>query len=252
MKARVLIALLVLGLASGVAWAQSMDSIKVQVASNGVNFLTDANGMTLYYYTLDTNGQSACYGQCADRWPIFYSETLSVSSPLNAADFGTITRTDGTKETTYKGWPLYYWYKDKNPGDMLGEGVGKVWYILEVPHYTVMIGTKKDVGNYLVDGSGNALYYFAKDSVGQSACTGNCIQNWPVFAPDKLVVPSALAAADFSTIDRPDGTKQLAYKGYPLYYYAKDKMRGDLVGQGVGNNWYVVDPVKFNPMAASR
>jgi predicted lipoprotein with Yx(FWY)xxD motif len=150
-------------------------------------------------------------------------------------------------QTTYKGWPLYYWYQDKSAGEMKGEGVGKVWYVLDVPPYTVMLGTAKPLGNFLVDGDGKTLYYFTKDSVGRSACEGNCIHNWPAFAPESIIVPSVLNSADFSMITRADGTKQLTFKGYPLYYFVKDKVRGDVTGQGVGKVWYVVDPLDFEP-----
>jgi predicted lipoprotein with Yx(FWY)xxD motif len=231
---------------AGIAAGQT-DSIQVRAAPNGVNYLTDDSGMTLYYYTVDTNGQSACYGPCEKAWPVFYAESPAVSSPLTASDFGTITRTDGSKQTTYKGWPLYYWFQDKVAGDMTGEGVHKVWYILTVPAYTVMIGTNKAVGNYLTDGSGNTLYWFTKDSVNTSACSGNCIKAWPAFTADSFVVPSALNASDFGTITRSDGATQATYKGYPLYYWAKDKTHGDVTGQNVGKVWYVIDPEKFPP-----
>ena len=231
---------------AGVAAAQS-DPIQVRAAPNGVSYLTDDSGLTLYYYTLDTNGQSACYGPCEQAWPVFYADSPKVSDPLMASDFGTITRTDGSKQTTYKGWPLYYWFQDKVAGDMKGEGVHKVWYILKVPAYTVMIGTNKAVGNYLTDGSGNTLYWFTKDSPNMSACSGDCLKAWPAFTVDSFVVPSALDASDFGTITRSDGTAQATYKGYPLYYWAKDKMHGDVTGQNVGKVWYVIDPEKFAP-----
>jgi predicted lipoprotein with Yx(FWY)xxD motif len=46
-----------------------------------------------------------------------------------AGDFGTITREDGKKQTTYKGMPLYYFAGDKKAGDVTGQGMGKVWYV---------------------------------------------------------------------------------------------------------------------------
>ncbi|HUI69750.1 MAG TPA: hypothetical protein VL354_04460 [Spirochaetia bacterium] len=236
---------LVLG-AAGFTWAQDA-AVQVQTASDGTKYLTDSKGMTLYYFTLDTNGQSACYGDCEKAWPIFYAKDLTVSSDLDAADFGTITRTDGTKETTYKGWPLYYWVQDKAPGDMTGEGVHGVWYILKVPPYTVMIGTAKPVGNYLTDGDGKTLYYFTKDSSGMSACTGDCIKAWPAFTASSVVIPSALDASDFGTITRDDGSMQVTYKGYPLYYFIRDRYRGDITGQDMGKVWYVINPQKFPP-----
>ena len=243
------IALLFAGLTAfvGVVGAQSQYTIQVRHAANGVNYLVDSSGMTLYYYTKDTTGESVCTGGCVDKWPIFYTPDISVPSVLNASDFGTIIRSDGQKETTYRGWPLYYWFQDKNPGDMKGEGVGKVWYILDVPAYTVMIGTDKNIGNYLVDGHGNTLYYFNRDAMGKSDCNGNCIKNWPAFSVSSIVVPSALSASDFATITRADGKSQVTYKGYPLYYFVRDKSRGDVTGQGVNNAWYVVDPASFSP-----
>ena len=243
---RVLVALFLVGASSSLLWAQS-PSVQVQTAPGGVTYLTDGNGMTLYYFTHDTNGQSACYGKCAEAWPIFYAPNITVPSSLQASDFGTVTRTDGTMQTTYKGWPLYYWFKDKKPGEMTGEGVGGVWYIVKVPFYSVMIGTNQKLGNYLVDSSGRTLYYFTKDSAGQSACTGECIQIWPAFNAGSIVVPSAVNPSDFGSITRPDGTVPTTFKGYPLYYFAKDSKPGDANGQGVRGIWFVVNPEKFNP-----
>ena len=246
---RMLVGFLVLGffmVAGGFLAAQD-EAVQVKTGSDGTKYLTDSKGMTLYYFTMDTDGRSACYGPCEKAWPVFYAKDLTVSSDLNAADFGTITRQGGTKQTTYKGWPLYYWVQDKQPGDMTGEGVHNVWYILKAPPYDVMIGTEKKVGNYLTDGDGKTLYYFTKDSSGMSACTGDCLKNWPAFTADNFVVPSALNASDFGTITRDDGATQVTYKGYPLYYFIKDKERGEVAGQGVGKVWYVVDPQKFAP-----
>ena len=247
MKQRFAVLAIMAALLVGSAGIVTAQSVQIKATPSGVNYLTDDGGMTLYYYTLDTNGQSACYGGCAKAWPIYYAENLSVPDGLSASDFGTITRTDGSKQTTYKGWPLYYWVNDKKPGDMTGEGVHKVWYVLTVPAYTVMIGTNTAVGNYLVDGSGNALYWFAKDKVNTSACSGDCLKAWPAFTAESFVVPSALNASDFGTITRDDGTAQVTYKGWPLYYWVKDKARGDVTGQNVGKVWFVVDPDKFPP-----
>ena len=238
----------VLAVAAGAAWAQDMSAVQVQTASNGTKYLTDSKGMTLYYFTLDTNGKSACYGPCEKAWPVFYARDLTVSSDLNPKDFGTVARNDGSMQTTYKGWPLYYWVADQKPGDMTGENVHGVWFILKVPSYTVMLGTAKSAGgNYLTDGDGKTLYYFTKDSSGMSACSGGCIKAWPAFTTDSFIVPSVLNASDFGTITRDDGTKQVTYKGYPLYYFVKDSMRGQVAGQGVAKVWYVVNPEKFKP-----
>ena len=232
---------------AALAGAQAMNTIQVQTSPSGVNYLADSKGMTLYYYTKDATGQSACYGGCAAAWPVFNADTIAVPAQLKASDFGSFTRTDGSKQTTYLGWPLYYWQKDGKAGDMTGEGVGKVWYVLKVPAYSVMVATNAALGNYLVDGNGKTLYWYTPDTVGMSACTGGCIKNWPAFAPSGFVVPSALNPADFATIKRSDGAAQATYKGYPLYYWVKDTTRGDVTGQNVGKVWYVIDPEKFPP-----
>ena len=58
------------------------------------------------------------------------------SSPqtgLNASAFNTIIRSDGTKQLTYEGWPLYRYAQDKAPGSIKGEGIGDVWYAYQLP-----------------------------------------------------------------------------------------------------------------------
>lgn len=241
--AGMIVALLVQG-AAAIA-AQTTDSVRLGTTAAGDRYLTDSKGMTLYYYTKDQTGDSDCNGNCLKAWPAFYAPDLSVSAPLDQADFGSIVRSDGSSQTTYKGWPLYYWFKDTKPGDMRGEGVGKVWYVLGVPAYTVMIATDPQLGNYLVDGQGRTLYWFTKDSSGGTADSGAPNARWPAFAPSSFGVPSALDPADFATITRGAGVKQATYKGYPLYYFAGDARRGDVKGQGLGGAWYVIDPEKF-------
>jgi hypothetical protein len=63
-------------------------------------------------------------------WPVFRAEPLRVSPPLSAADFGEITRTTGEKQTTFKGWPLYYYQGDTAPGETKGYGLNQAWYLL--------------------------------------------------------------------------------------------------------------------------
>ena len=103
-------------------------------------------------------GDSKCTGGCLNSWPVFYQEKITVSSGLISSDFGTITRDDGIKQTTYKGWPLYYFSSDVNPGDIKGEGVSKVWFVAK-PDYTVFIADK-DTMKFIVDAKGNTLYIF--------------------------------------------------------------------------------------------
>ena len=108
------------------------DTIKLVANPQYGQILVDANEMTLYYFARDTpgSGTSACTGTCPGLWPAFDAPTVRVSSPLQATDFGEFTRADGGKQTTYMGWPLYYYSADKAPGDTNGYGFNKIWYVM--------------------------------------------------------------------------------------------------------------------------
>uniref|UniRef100_I2PZB4 Lipoprotein with Yx(FWY)xxD motif n=1 Tax=Desulfovibrio sp. U5L TaxID=596152 RepID=I2PZB4_9BACT len=119
--------------------------------------------------------------------------------------------------------------------------------LAQAQDHGVMVREKAGVGKYLTDGKGMTLYTFAKDTPGKSACTGACLQKWPALAPSTAKPQAGLDAKEFGTLKRDDGTEQVTYAGYPLYYFANDKAPGDTTGQGVNDVWHVVDPAKFPP-----
>jgi len=96
------------------------------------------------------------------------------------------------------------------------------------------------------------LYIFQKDTQGQpSVCNEGCVSNWPPLTA--TAVPAAgtgLDTEDITLIARADGTMQVAFYGWPLYYFANDAAPGDTNGQGVGGIWWVVDG-EGNPIGAS-
>src|SRR5215213_1609837 len=95
------------------------------------SFLVDDKGMTLYLFTKDTPNTSVCYDKCATAWPPLLTSGDPVAGEgVDASLFGTTNRTDGTVQVTYNGWPLYYYEKDKAPGDVTGQDVGGVWYVV--------------------------------------------------------------------------------------------------------------------------
>ncbi len=100
----------------------------VNLGSNAAvgEYLTNGAGFALYTYGNDVpnSGASACYSSCATDWPPFYAASLIVPSGLSQSDFGTITRTGGAMQLTYKGQPLYLFIGDHNAGDISGQGVG--------------------------------------------------------------------------------------------------------------------------------
>ena len=106
-------------------------AVNVGSSSQYSSFLVDAKGKSLYLYTKDTPGTSTCTGTCATNWPpLLTSGTPVAGTGVDATKFGTTTRADGTTQVTYNGWPLYYYAKDQNAGDMGGQGVGNVWYLV--------------------------------------------------------------------------------------------------------------------------
>ena len=120
--------------------------------------------------------------------------------------------------------------------------------VMESPQYTVDIAYTPSLGFYLTNGTGFTLYVFTKDTpgTGTSTCTGTCLKFWPAFYSSTLKLPPGLNATDFTVITRPEGTKQLAYKGWPLYFFAPDKAAGDTKGQGVQGVWFAYTVPKLN------
>ena len=106
-------------------------TISVATKDSVGGFLVDGKGVTLYWTTRDAVGQSDITGAVLANWPAFYASSIVVPSSLSAADFSSIMRSDGSNQTTYKGWPLYYFIGDKAPGDTLGQGIGGVWSVVD-------------------------------------------------------------------------------------------------------------------------
>lgn len=227
------------------------DQILLKNSDKLGTFFTDQNGRTLYFFTKDAEDQNSCQDKCLSNWPIFYAEHLQIPGSLNADDFSVLTRSDGTKQTTYKGWPLYYFVQDTTAGDVKGEAVGGVWFVAK-SDYSVMIGTSNELGNYLTDDYGRTLYYFDKDTPQMSACEGTCLANWPAYSATGMSNVSTLPDSELGSITRSDGSKQATYKGYPLYYFVKDTEHGDIKGQNVNQVWFVIDPAKFNGTTAPQ
>ena len=98
---------------------------------------------------------------------------------------------------------------------------------------------KTAAGQVLADSKGMTLYTFDKDTApGKSACNGPCAQNWPPLAAKADAKPMGA----WTVITRDDGAKQWAFKGKPVYTFAKDSKPGDSTGEGVNNVWHVAKP----------
>lgn len=245
------------------AAAQPSAPAVVNVGQNATlgSFLVDSKGMTLYVFTKDTPNTSVCYGACAKAWP----PLLTAGSPVagtgvTASLLGTTTRTDETTQVTYNGFPLYYWAKDKVPGDTTGQGMQNVWYVIDPTGKSVTtapaaaggspsggalvnVGQNSTLGSFLVDAKGMTLYLYTKDSPNTSNCYGACASYWPpLLTAGAPVAGTGVTASMLGTTKRTDGTTQVTYNGWPLYYYVSDKAAGDTTGENVQGVWFVITP----------
>ncbi len=85
--------------------------------------LVDANGMTLYGFTKDTNGMSTCDGSCATVWPPVIVKGTTLPAGYDAKVFSVVARADGSYQLRAGKWPLYRFASDAQPGDTSGQGV---------------------------------------------------------------------------------------------------------------------------------
>jgi predicted lipoprotein with Yx(FWY)xxD motif len=99
-------------------------------------------------------------------------------------------------------------------------------------------------GTYITDSRGVSLYDFVNDTPTSSNCVGACASQWPPLT-DTVTAGAGVNGSLITMITRPDGTKQAAYNGHPLYYYAGDGGAGQTNGQGQNLNgglWWLISP----------
>lgn len=218
----------------------------------------DRDGFTLYTFENDRNdtdgdgaGDSDCNGTCAVNWPPLYAE----AGATGWGDFTVIERDDSTHQWAFKGMPLYFFANDAAAGDTNGDGIGNIWFVARPDPFktadstigTVFTGATSILGvdgtgaqtTTRVDRNGFTLYVFDNDAPNDSNCNGSpCAVNWPPLYADN----GATATGDFSIVTRDDATRQWAFKGQPLYFFAGDAAAGDVNGDQVGGIWHAARP----------
>lgn len=106
-------------------------TINIQKASGSVSFLTDGQGNSLYLSLNDAPGISNCSPACLTVWkPLLAEKRVNAGPGVLQANLGVILLQSGAHQVTYKGAPLYYYYKDINPGDTNGQGIGGAWFLV--------------------------------------------------------------------------------------------------------------------------
>jgi predicted lipoprotein with Yx(FWY)xxD motif len=116
-------------------------AVDVQGTGELGKILVDSKGRTLYLFEKDTGTKSTCAGACAAAWPPFTtSGKPKAGAGANASMLGTTMRSDGTREVTYNGHPLYYYAGDQAAGDTNGQGLdqfGAEWYVVSPAGHNV-------------------------------------------------------------------------------------------------------------------
>ena len=220
-------------------------SLQSLAVANGFGLVDTATGMTLYAIAKDKSPSR--------NWKPEYASALA----LPVADFSITTRPDGTHQWAYQGRALYRFDGDYAPGEVNGIFEDKTVtaalvyrnYLppeFAIGHYTgrgPLLTTRDGLSVYtqarynLQYGgretrTGYVIPYNLAKDVGTKGCTGSCTENWkPVTAS-----ANAVSWGFWEVAARPDGSKQWAYKGSPLYTYVGDHKGGDIEG----NNRHVV------------
>jgi predicted lipoprotein with Yx(FWY)xxD motif len=212
--------------------------------------LTDHSGFTLYAFDGDARKDNQT---CSDKGCQF--EWLPVVAPdfaRSVGDFTIVTRADGTSQWAYKKRPLYRYRGDLLPGDAFGGSADRKWKIAAVTEsfrpahvdvanieaygntftlkgmtlYTGALAQKRWGGRNTRDGFRNSWSKGFK--LGGAACgSEKCLAEWHPF----LAPRGAQASGFWQIYERPDGTRQWAYKGYAVWTHAGDKKPGDITGQ---------------------
>jgi predicted lipoprotein with Yx(FWY)xxD motif len=225
------IACVVLCGAQGVLAAGLPAELRLRASGAG-QFLTDARGMSLYFYAQDTQpGKSACVADCAKNWPPLRAPAAAVGG----GDWSLIERADGAPQWAWRGRPLYSYARDSYPGGMLGDGAGNNAWRVALERIAMPPGIalrSMYLGRILADARGRTLYW-QRDQ--DAVCDDRCPDSWtPLYAP-WLAQPQG----DWTLLARRDGQRQWAFRGRRLYLHADDLKPGDTAGLTAGDQWQV-------------
>jgi len=231
---------------------QMPPAIKMKnVPSAGGETLVNALGMTLYYQSQAPKAKNAACknGSCGNTWKPVAAPALA--SPVG--EFTVFRAVDGTKQWAFRGKPLFTYANDIETGDSEGNSIDG-WsaalvftsFMPEKAHITRPLGYydviadgkgmalyKRDVSYQIVTGHGLAQSVPTIPAIGRAVgvagCEAECLKEWRPFVAPKGAQPSGF----WEIVVRPDGTRQWAYQGYPLYNFIQDAKPGDVKGEQI-------------------
>jgi predicted lipoprotein with Yx(FWY)xxD motif len=226
--------------------AVEVPTLTTEVSPNGIiiSSPTAAGTRTLYLLTADHGRSSACNaaGGCDALWPpLLTTGRVKFGTGVNHGEIGTIRRSDGTRQVTYLGHPVYFFALDLGAGAAAGETNGEhiedpapvdgVWYTV-LPNGrpapgTAAIQSESSGGTKIladagaVNGVVSTLYAFTADTPAKSNCTGECARIWPPVLTQSDPAAAGMASGSLlGVVQRANGTFQVTYNGHPLYYFA--------------------------------
>jgi predicted lipoprotein with Yx(FWY)xxD motif len=254
-------------------------SVAVKAGSSAYGqILVDASGNTLYAFTNDSEAKPTCIDACAEAWPpVIVDASWTVAPGLDAGVFSTITHPAGGEQLTAGAYPLYRFSGDARPGDANGQASGGVWFVVgddatPITDEAVAAGddlelypsedappsdsapapeaeeaagvvtiAETDLGSILAGPDGLTVYGFTEDADGTPTCVDGCAVAWPPLVVEPNIDLTGMPGeAEYTIVERADGTAQMKAGKWPLYYFAGDEAPGETNGQGSGGSWFVV------------
>ena len=227
----------------------SVQTAQATVNGKAITILTDAKGLTLYYFTPDTATKVACSGGCAKTWPplLFTGSGTPTSSTSLPGTLSVMNNANGN-QVQYSGYLLYTYSGDTAPGQMKGEGLFGKWYVAtpDMASYAVRLATaslKGKAETILATPQGLTLYYFTPDTATKVACSGGCAKVWPplLFTGSGTPLGDASLSGTLSVLNGTNGN-QVQYNGHLLYIYSGDTTPSQTNGAGLFGKWFVCTP----------
>jgi len=227
----------------------TISTAQATVKGKTVTILTNAQGMTLYYFAPDSATKAACVSACAQTWhPLLFTGSGSPTGSTSLTGTLSVLSDANGNQVEYSGYPLYTYSGDTAAGQTNGEGIGGKWFVAtpDLASFVVRISETTVKGNaetILSTPKGLTLYYFTPDTASKAACTSGCAKVWPPLTStgSSTTLGDASLPGTLTVVTDANGN-QLEYNGHLLYTYSGDTAIGQTNGEGLFGKWFVCTP----------